>query len=204
MKHFLILLLLIPFLMQEVSAQNEANSMDKGSLPYVDIGDYPESYTAATVAARMIDALGYRYYWASEGLKKEDMAYKPSEDARSTYETLTHLYGLSRTIINASKNAPNVRPAKGNPEDYEGLRKATLSNLKEASDILKASPEKNLDELKVIFKRGENASEFPYWNMINGPIADAIYHTGQLVSFRRTSGNPMNPKVNVFSGKTGN
>lgn len=203
MKHFLILLLLIPFLMQELSAQNEANSMEEGSLPYVDIGDYPESYTAATVAARMIDALGYRYYWASEGLKEEDMDYKPSEDARTTYETLTHLYGLSSTIINASKNAPNIRPAADMPEGYAGLRKATLANLKEASDILKASPEKDLDELKVIFKRGENASEFPYWNMINGPIADAIYHTGQLVSFRRTSGNPMNPKVNVFSGKTG-
>jgi len=67
---------------------------------------------------------------------------------------------------------------------------------------LKANPDQNLSELKVIFKRGENESEFPFWNVINGQISDAIYHTGQVVSFRRSSGNPMNPKVNVFSGKT--
>jgi hypothetical protein len=42
-----------------------------------------------------------------------------------------------------------------------------------------------------------------YWateGLINGPITDAIYHTGQVVSFRRTSGNPIPKGVNVFLG----
>ena len=43
---------------------------------------------------------------------------------------------------------------------------------------------------------------FPFWNMINGPISDAIWHSGQVVANRRASGNPINPKVNVFIGKT--
>lgn len=41
----------------------------------------------------------------------------------------------------------------------------------------------------------------PFYNLINGPIADAIWHTGQLASFRRSSGNPINSKVNHFTGK---
>ncbi|MDW3648111.1 MAG: hypothetical protein R8P61_13675 [Bacteroidia bacterium] len=189
------------FLLSAVSGQNSSPTAMEEKLPYEEIGLSPESYTAGTVAARMIDGLGYRYYWATEGLREEDLAYKPSEDARTTMETLLHLYGLSGTIINASKNAPNIRPAKNVPETYEALRAATLKNLAEASEILKNNPEKDLSELNVIFQNGDNTSEFPYWNMINGPIADAIYHTGQLVSFRRITGNPMNPKVSVFMGK---
>lgn len=48
---------------------------------------------------------------------------------------------------------------------------------------------------------GGKRSEFPFWNMLNGPIADALWHVGQVVSFRRSSGNPFNSKVSVFSGK---
>ena len=81
------------------------------------------------------------------------------------------------------------------------MRSTTLNNLKEASDTLKALNKSDLSELKVIFKRGERTAEYPYWNMLNGPIADAIWHAGQVVSNRRASGNPINPKVSVFSGK---
>ena len=61
-----------------------------------------------------------------------------------------------------------------------------------------------LDELgllKIKFNRGGVFSEFPFWNLINGPISDAIYHVGQIVSFRRTSGNPIEKGVNVFLGE---
>jgi hypothetical protein len=39
----------------------------------------------------------------------------------------------------------------------------------------------------------------PFWHIINGPIADALTHVGQINSFRRLAGNPT-PKVNVFIG----
>jgi len=41
----------------------------------------------------------------------------------------------------------------------------------------------------------------PFWNLINGPFSDIIYHTGQVVAFRRITGNPINPGVNVFVGQ---
>ena len=201
MKSYFALATISLFLLSSAFGQTGTTTSMQEKLPYEEIGDSPETYTSATVAARMIDGLGYRYYWATEGLREEDLNFKPSDDARTTMETIFHLYGLSGTIVNASKNAPNIRPAENVPEGYEPLRAATLKNLAEASEILKKNPDQDMSELKVIFQNGENRSEFPYWNMINGPIADAIYHTGQVVSFRRSSGNPMNPKVSVFSGK---
>jgi hypothetical protein len=44
--------------------------------------------------------------------------------------------------------------------------------------------------------------EFPFWNQINGPISDALWHCGQVVMNRRASGNPLQLGVNVFVGKT--
>ena len=201
MKSYFALATISLFLLSSAFGQTGTTTSMQEKLPYEEIGDSPETYTSATVAARMIDGLGYRYYWATEGLSEEDLNFKPSDDARTTMETIFHLYGLSGTIVNASKNEPNIRPAENVPEGYEALRAATLKNLAEASEILKKNPDQDMSQLKVIFQNGENRSEFPYWNMINGPIADAIYHTGQVVSFRRSSGNSMNPKVSVFSGK---
>ncbi len=171
-------------------------------LPYHQIPDYPTDYSAGNVAARMIDGLGYRFYWATEGLTTEDLNYKPSDDGRTMLETLQHLYGLSLTIVNAPQNKPNIRPMDFTLFSYEELREKTLVNLEKASALTNGKTAEELNGFKVIFQRGENQSEFPYWNMLNGPIADAIYHTGQLVVLRRTSGNPVNSGMNVFIGKT--
>ena len=40
----------------------------------------------------------------------------------------------------------------------------------------------------------------PFWNMINGPLADALTHVGQINSWRRLAGNPA-PKADVFRGR---
>ncbi|MFT4760417.1 MAG: hypothetical protein ACI9XO_003298 [Paraglaciecola sp.] len=181
-------------------AQNETTKK-MSPLPYHQIPETPTEFTPENVAARMIDGLGYRYYWATESLREEDLTYQASEDSRTTAEVLEHLYSLSKTIVNGSKNAPNNRPAESEELTWEQKRAKTLENFKMASDILKES-KANLEEMNIIFQRGENKSEFPYWNMLNGPIADAIWHAGQIVAFRRASGNPVNPKMNVFSGKT--
>ena len=170
-------------------------------LPLREIPAAPESYSSGSVLARMIEGLGYRYYWATEGLREEDLTYKPSEDARNTGETLDHLLGLSFAVYCSAKSIPRESKDLGELS-LEEKRRMTLENLAQAAEMLRGKTEAEVAELSIVFKRGENESEFPYWNMINGPIADAIYHTGQVVSFRRASGNPMNPGVNVFTGKT--
>jgi len=172
----------------------EANN----ELPYYEIPDYPETYTAGTVAARMVDGLGFRYYWATDSLRPEDLAYKPNEEARTTSETIDHLYGLSKVIVNATLQKPNVRIE----EDltYEEKRRKTLMNIKTAADILRES--KDLTEYDIVFQRENgSSSEFPFWNNINGPIADALWHCGQVVVLRRSSGNPFTSKVSLLRGK---
>ena len=181
-----------------------AQNNHQEELPYHQIPEAPESYHAGNILSRFIDGLGYRYYWATEGLTESDLKFSPSEEARTTYQTLEHLFGLSEMIVNAPQNKSNVRPTDWPDMTYEDLRKQTLLNLQQASELCAGKTESEISEFSIIFQRGDNKNAFPYWNMMNGPISDAIYHVGQVVSFRRASGNPINPKVNVFIGKTRN
>ena len=177
-------------------AQDEDNM---NTLPYYEVPDYYESYTAGTVAARMVDGLGFRYRWATEDLIEGDLLYKPSENARTTIQTIDHILGLSRTIVNATIKVPSDFTKKHPELTYEQKRKETLENLQKASQILRNAT--NLDSFNMHFISSRGESEYPFWNSINGPISDAIWHCGQIVSFRRASGNPLNSKVSFLRGK---
>tara|TARA_B100000767_G_scaffold265530_1_gene281687 strand:- start:2569 stop:3126 length:558 start_codon:yes stop_codon:yes gene_type:complete len=179
-----------------------AQNLNSNQLPYKSIPEYQESYNSGNIVIRMIQGLGYRYYWATEGLTPDDMSYVPSESGQSLLETLEHIYGLANIVKNTSKNFPSSRPAKYIPSNWSELRSQTLTFLEEAATNLKNKTPDELSKLHVIFERGGNLSTFPFWNMINGPLSDAIYHTGQIVSFRRSSGNPIPKGTNVFMGKT--
>jgi hypothetical protein len=168
-------------------------AQEKEELPYYEVPNYPEEFTAGTMAARMVDALGFRFYWSTDSLTDKDLSYKANEEGRSTEETIKHIYDLSKIIVNSTLKKANSRA-----EDdltYTELREKTLYNLKTAADILRVC--EDISQFKIIF--GER--EIPFWNQVNGPIADAIWHCGQIVIYRRTTGNPINPKVNHFSGK---
>ena len=104
-------------------------------------------------------------------------------------------------ILNAVKSIPNERNNDGELS-FEDKRKETLVNIYNSSLIIRKMSDEEVSECTLIFKRGEDTNEFPLWNLLNGPIADAIYHSGQLVAFRRASGNPMFSGVSVFTGKT--
>lgn len=190
MKSFnLILLVVCSF----VYSQEEL----KDKLPYYEVPEYAEEFTAGTMAARMVDALGFRYYWASKDLNEKDLAYRLNEKGRTTAETINHIYELSIIIVNSTLQKPNSRGDKVEMT-YKEKRTATLNNLKKASDILHVS--NDISQFKIIF--GEQ--KIPFWNQINGPIADAIWHCGQIAVYRRVTKNPINPKVNHFTGKIRN
>lgn len=171
-----------------MNAQNQENM-----LPYYEIPDHPENYTSGNVVARMIDGLGFRFYWATNDLTETDLAYQPSEDSRSTYQTIEHIYALSNTILNAALKNEN-RSLNTSDLDYKTLRNQTLINLKTAADILRETSDLTNHNLKF------SNREVPFWFNINGPISDAIWHSGQIASFRRASGNPISNKVNHFTG----
>lgn len=165
-------------------------------LPYAQIPEAPETYTAGSVVSRMIDGLGFRYYWATEGLRAEDLKFKPSEEARTTEQTIDHILGLTQVILNSALGVPNGQPQ---PEmTFEQKRAKTLKNIQQASQIF--IKETDLSKFTIVFQRGEQKTEFPFWNQINGPISDALWHVGQVVSFRRSSGNPFPKGVSVLRG----
>ncbi|WP_072403049.1 hypothetical protein [Flaviramulus basaltis] len=174
-------------------AQNEEE------LPYYEIPEDSETYTAGTVAARVIDGLGFRFYWATEGLREEDLAFRPSDMGRTTQETTKHVYDLSKVIVNSTLLKENIGSAKESDLSFKDMRKQTLINLKTAADILRKSDD--ISQYKLVFKNDNGTYEFPFWNGLNGPIADALWHCGQVVSFRRSSGNSYNSKASVFTGK---
>ena len=164
-------------------------AQDKEILPYYEIPEHADNYTAGSVASRMLDGLGFRYYWATEGLRVEDLAYKPSESGRTSAETIDHLLGLSNFILNSISTEKSSDSTE--VLTFIEKRKQTLLNIKKASEILRT-----IDDVSQF-----DNDRFPFWNIINGPISDALWHCGQVVMLRRASGNPFNSKVNVFSGK---
>lgn len=169
------------------------------SLPYAAIPDYPGEYSAQSVTARLTDGLGFRYYWATAGIRDEDLAYRPGTSGRSYRETMEHIYNLSLVILNVAgrqDNDPATMP--GIPGNADELRRVTLKNIETASKLLAAS--NNLEDHPIRFVSARGETEFPFWNLINGPIADAIWHCGQLVVLRRASGNPVDPEVSFLQG----
>ncbi len=172
--------------------------IDDGSY-YSQIPAAPAEYTSGAIVSRMIDGLGFRYFWATEGLTATDLSYKTSPDARTLEQTLDHIYGLSITIVNSAKKEPTDYTVAQPRMDVSEKRLATLENFRLASSLFLVS--EDISKHTIIFIRENGSSEFPFWNQINGPIEDAVWHAGQVVVLRRASGNPINPKVNVFLGK---
>lgn len=193
MKSIYIFTLLILFSSTAIGQVNENDY-------YYEIPDYPESYNAGSVSARIVDGLGFRYYWATEGLTEENLAFRPSEGARNVDETIDHIVSLTQIL----EDAVYERPFGG--VDLEGLsfaekRAMTLENIQLASEKLKSSTAEDLARYDMIFSSG---NEFPFWNLLNGPIADAINHVGQIITLRRTNGNPINQNISVLRGKMKN
>ncbi len=175
--------------------------MNAQELPFKQIQDYPADFGPGNVMVRMVDALGFRYYWATQGLTQSDVAFKPVEEGRNVIETLQHICSMSETLLNAPNAAPNVRPDNVSELSFEELRKKTLTNLDKARALYVGKQAEDFESFKIVYQRGEKMADFSFWYMLNGMLSDCIYHTGQIVMMRRMNGNPINPKVNQFLGK---
>lgn len=174
------------------SAQNQ--------LPYYEIPDHPETNLPGDIMSRMVDGLGFRYYWASESLKQNDLDYKPSETGKTSRETIDHIFELAAFVLRTVK--PDVKTDREyKSKSYEEVRATTLNYIHEISKTLKGKSGDELTEMELVLGSGDGQRTLPFWNLINGPIEDAVYHTGQLVVFRRASGNPINPNISVLTGK---
>lgn len=160
------------------------------------IKNSPKNYSGESVLLRMIEGAGFRYYWATEGMKDIDIAVIPCEECRSSSETVEHIYSLSAMVKSTVLGEVFDRSKLLKDRPFQEYIQATNDNWVAAANHLIAG-KGEIAQMQIDFGN----SQVPFWNLLNGPLADAIYHTGQLIIFRRMSGNPINPKVNVFMGK---
>ncbi|MEM9141379.1 MAG: hypothetical protein AAGA86_00235 [Bacteroidota bacterium] len=188
MKYYLSLICLTVFLNAKAQKSSEM------SPSYATIPEAPKTLGAGAVMSRMIDGLGFRYYWSTQGLSENELNYEPGGDARTIAQTMDHVLQLTQVVLMfAQKEAGKTeRPEK----DTIHTREATLANLAKASALFRA-----MDDASFTGKT-ESVSELTFWNYINGPIADALWHTGQITMLRRMAGNPIRPNLNFFKGTT--
>lgn len=143
MKYFLTTLCLVGYL-SLIQAQE---------LPFKSIPDAPENYTAANLTARMVQGLGFRYYWATEGLMENDLKFAPAEGGRSSRQTVNHLYALSRFLLSAlEKEVFNAGDAAS--MSFKDLRSVALKNIETAANILKGSSEEDFKDYNMGFANG--------------------------------------------------
>lgn len=164
--------------------------------PFYSIPEPPETTTPTQIITRLVDGLGFRYHWATEGLRESDYSFRPCDTSQSLKEVLLHIYQLSCL---ANRVFRGSHPVKTTFEDNSILREETLAQYKALRLRLQSMDEDELTQCN--FSTAQNNYDFPFWYLINGPLADALTHVGQITSWRRIAGNPQAKGVNVFLGK---
>ena len=162
--------------------------MDPGLDEYYHISDYPKYVSSTAVLARLLDGLGFRFYWATEGLSPEDYTFRPAADIKSIEELTIHVWQLMNWISTGALKAKQYKKPK-NGKDAREKTFLIISDLKKAMLFMS---DEELSQLTLMNK--------PFWHIINGPISDALTHVGQINSFRRLNGNPC-AGANVFKGE---
>ena len=147
------------------------------NVDYSSISEYPETISAQTVIIRMLDGLGFRFYWAVKGLNEEDFAFLPAPGRWSILETIDHIWGLVYWIHGSLYKGEGTRP-----DIPVELIDQVLEMISQIQIRFEEMDDTELDAYRL---RGK-----PFWNLINGPIEDAVYHTGQIDTLRRIAGNP--------------
>ena len=159
------------------------------------IPDPADNVTATNVIVRMVDALAFRYKWSLEGLSDEHLLYRASSDSMSLKELLEHIYYLTTLLY---KCFVKQKDFSESAESIDYIKEKTLVLLKDIRDTLATIDDKKLSECN--FKPRKTGDEIPFWYFLNGPLADALTHVGQINFLRRLAANPA-LKVDLFRGK---
>lgn len=147
---------------------------------------YPQRKDANGVVMRLLDGLGYRFQWATEGLTAEDAAFTPGQGCMTIGELAEHVWGLVNWVhISMLGEGLGESPAP----DIETGRRQICRMLYALRTYVSAIDQESLFAIEI--------NGLPFWHIVNGPLSDALTHTGQIALLRRLNGNPV-PKHNVF------
>lgn len=160
---------------------------------YFKIPSYPDRISGTTILIRLLDGLGFRFRWSTENLTYIDYSFRPGPDSMSIEELVRHVWGLINWVCQSILTDEFTKQ-----DDILLVRHSVMEMIFVLRDVMVSMNDKELMSITL--------NEKPFWHIINGPIADALTHVGQINSFRRLAGNPT-PKANVFIGlppKNGN
>jgi hypothetical protein len=177
-----------------LSNTNALNPLIMKELPYTKIPEPPREMTSATVLVRLVDGIGFRYRWATEGLTEEDMAFQPCATSMKVGELLAHIHGLLAISESYLTDAKRVEVGTLNLDER---RRQTLDTVLRIRDSLLALDDDYL--AKREYKVPWASEPLPVWYLINGPLSDILTHIGQIASWRRINNNPI-WRANVFFG----
>jgi hypothetical protein len=157
----------------------------RGEFGY-EIPPAPATLDGVAVFTRFLDGLAFRYYWATEGLRADDYEFRPGPSSMSTKELLQHVLSLALMIEQCAENRATRESFES--EDPATLRLKTLEILQRVRERLAGLDDHVFAEHRVVRRDG---SIWPVWNIMNGPLADALTHVGQINAWRRLNGNPV-------------
>ena len=163
-------------------------------LPYNTIPDYPADMNASNIMLRLVDSIGFRYRWATEGLREEDMQFQACDSSMDMLALMKHVNWLLN-VSEAYITGKDMVPVKD--VGLEERRKETLATVIRMREALSELDDEYL--AKRMYKPPWREGEYPIWTLINGPLSDSLTHVGQIASWRRIHGNPI-PGANVFDG----
>jgi hypothetical protein len=160
------------------------------TFPYETFPSPPETVDGPGVLVRLVDSMGFRYRWATEGLANEAMTFRSTEGAMTLGEVLAHLCVLVRWTEGsvrsslAGENAGSYMEFVDVPEAWDELRATPFGGWSAASALRERGAPLRCDD-------HPDHGPQPFWCMLNGPLADFLSHVGQVASWRRMAGDPV-------------
>jgi hypothetical protein len=147
------------------------------TIPFISVDTYPQQITASSIIVRLLDGLGYRFRYATESLKEKDYNYNPGEGCNTIAFLIDHIWGLVNWVYLSVTGEKETKP-----QTTTDQRVHILVLISELKTLFEGMEDSDLQKIKIY--------DFPFWHIINGPLSDALTHTGQINLLRRLAGNP--------------
>ena len=170
--------------------------MSKTSSDFRSLPPGPERVTGSAVLVRLVEGIGFRFTWATEGLRESDLSFRPTPETMCIADQAGHVLELASWAAAAAGAIPGNPLKPESPPPFPEVRQRIL----EVLSLLRARLADMSDEEIGTIHIGSRAGPVPWPHIVNGPLADALTHIGQIAVLRRASGNPV-PKANVFLGR---
>ncbi len=175
--------------------EEKESTMSTGAVAYQTIPEPPASPSAGAVLGRLADGIGFRFRWATEGMKGEDLGFRPAADCMTLGELLLHIVELLSWVAESVGVEP--RWEMKDSTDYAAVRGRVMELAAQLGARFKGMSDAEVKRCTITPSRGDTQ---PVWNIVNGPLADSLTHIGQILSWRRIAGSPA-AQADVFRGR---